>query len=85
MGPSGSPLRGEEHLSPTATGSGLFPLKEEEKESFHGDGSVFNITFSGHIEEGVKENGDAPLRENTNGSVMPETKYHCDGQNEDKV
>ena len=42
--------------------SELFPL-EEEKEAFHGDGSVFNITFSGTSENSSKnEHGNAPLK-----------------------
>ena len=80
-GLSGSPPRGDEHLSPLTANSGLFPLKEEEKESLHEDGSVFNITFYGHIEESSKENGDATVTINTN---VQEINYHSNNRNEDK-
>ena len=64
-GVSGSPVKNDDHLSPTSTGLELFPLKEErEKEVFNGDGSVFNITFSGPVEQ--KENGKISLQLNPN-------------------
>ena len=71
-------MKNGEHLSPASGASELFPVQEE-KESFHGEGSVFNVTFSGNIEKpGMKnENGTEPLRMNANsdGTVL-EVSYH---------
>lgn len=70
QGISGSPLKnGSEHLSLASGGSELFPVQEE-RESFHGEGSVFNVTFSGQFDSkpglepgGVKsENGNGALQ-----------------------
>lgn len=84
QGISGSPLKnGSEHLSPASGGSELFPVQEE-RESFHGEGSVFNVTFSGQFDSkpgmglepqaGVKsENGNGPLQAtitNSDGTVL---------------
>lgn len=72
----------DEHLSPLTGNSGLFPLKEEEKENLHEDGSVFNITFYGHIEEdSTKENGSSTVTINTN---VQEINYHSNNQKEKK-
>lgn len=85
QGISGSPLKnGSEHLSPGSGGSELFPVQEE-KESFHGEGSVFNVIFSGQFDSkpgmepaGVKtENGNGSLQAtnttaNSDGTVL----YH---------
>ena len=87
QGISGSPLKnGSEHLSPGTGGGGgseLFPVQEE-RESFHGEGSVFNVTFAGQFDskpgmaepaEGKSKNGNGPLQAtitNSGGTVL----YH---------
>ena len=82
QGISGSPLKnGSEHLSPGTGGGGgseLLPVQEE-RESFHGEGSVFNVTFAGQLDskpgipEGKSENGNGPLQAtitNSDGTVL---------------
>lgn len=66
-GISGSPVKNDDHLSPTPGGLELFPLKEE-GESFHGDESVFNVTFSG------------PVQKSVNGNTTPKVSYLSNDQ-----
>ena len=73
-------MKNDDHFSPTSAGLELFPLTEE-KEVFNGDGSVFNITFSGPVEK--KENGNASLQLNSD-KIMSGVKHYSNNRDDKK-